>query len=248
MLIIIYPNCSYSNHMSKKRVVVVHQTSKCNAESIFAMKKILPKLGSYGIGIYACLDAPTTDGKCRGGKGTYLLIDFYLGRNEENINLDKYTSYDSTIITKFRGGVEYVVRDSNRALNFRYLKGDPPSYMYIEMRPRMTLIFGTTRLKARDIISHQELPKENHPDIADLGYYLWPDIPSARQYGNNGKETFLIADVFFTNPFENKSYFPNRNDYMKYDSFRGAYKDTCYFMVKYPQRIKNIHYIDGERP
>lgn len=247
MLIIVYPNHSFSNHMSKTRVVVVHQTSKSNAESIFAVKKLLPSPGSRGTGIYACYDAPTTDRKCRGGKGTYLLIDFYLGRSEKDIHLDQYPSYDSTINTKFNGD-EIIVRDSNRALNFRYLKGVKPSYMYIEMRPRMTLIFGTTRSKARQIISDQELPKENHPDIADIGYYLWPDIPSASKYGNSGNETFLVADVFFTKPFENKSYFPTRSDYMEYDSFRGVYKDTCYFMVKYPQRINNIHYIDGKKP
>lgn len=248
MLIVIYPNYSFASYMSKKRVVVVHQTSKCNAESIFAMKKILPFKGSRGKGIYACYDAPTTNHKCQGGKGTYLIIDFYLGNSKKNINLDNYSTYDSTINTEFNGD-EYVVRDSNRALNFRYLKGDKPSNMYIEMRPRMTLIFATTQSEAKQIIEKQELPKENHPDIADVGYYLWSDIPSASKFGNSGNETLLIADVFFTNPFENKKYFPSRNDYMNYDSFRGVYKEeTCYFMVKYPQRIKNIRYIDGKRP
>ena len=175
------------------------------------------------------------------------MIEFYLGRNGNDIDLDKDYRYDSTYITDLHG-LEIAIRSSDRALNIRYLKGYRPRNIWIEMRPRMPLIFGTTRNKAREIINRQELPTENHPNIAGVGYYLWPDIPSANDHGNSGRETFLVADVFFTNPFENRNYFPDTSDLQKYDSFRGAYKDTCYFMVKCKHRIARIHYIDGLRP
>lgn len=244
---VVYPYHSFAQHMSKTRIVGVHQTSLGNATSILYENKIYPRPGSRGCGIYACYNAPTTNHKCRGGKGTCLYMDIYLGKNTKNIDLDENSFYDSTINDKFNGD-EIIVRTSDRVLNIKYLNGDKPNNIWLEMRPRMLLIFGTTRSNARSILNNQEIPMENHPNIAGKGYYLWPDVPSATKYGNSGRETFLVADVFFTNTFENRSYLPQSSDLMKYDSFRGTYNETCYFMVKYSQRIKNIRFIDGVEP
>ena len=237
--------------MSTTRVVGIHQTCLQNAERICQDNCFIVNNGSVGFAIYLCFDAPTTDHKCS-KHGTYFIADVYRGHYTiiyRKSDMGKnYSNYNS-VINKALNGDEIVVFESDRVKNIRYLKGDRPRNIWINMRPRMTLIFGTSLLKARTIIEKQELPKENHPNIAGEGYYLWPDIPSAINYGSaKEKETFLVADVFFTNPFEKRNHFPTQEDLFRYDSFRGQYKETCYFMVKYPQRIANIHYIDGKRP
>lgn len=251
-IIIVYDIGPFKSQMSKTRIVGIHQTNLECAEKICQDNMLIPKCGAVGDAIYLCRDAPTTNGKAN-RNGTWLIADVYLGHYTyiyDRRDLKKnYSNYNSVIIMCFNSGEEIAVFKSNRVLNIRYLKGNRPRNIWINMRPRMALIYGTTLSEAKIINEKKEIPKENHPNIAGKGYYFWPDIPSAEKYGERSvKETFFVADVFFTNPFENRNNFPTQEDLLRYDSFRGQYKETCYFMVKYPQRIANIHYIDGKRP
>lgn len=117
------------------------------------------------------------------------------------------------------------------------------------MRPRMTLLYPTSASNARKYIHDQEIPVENRLDIAGRGHYFWVDVPSAKKYALYGSETILAADVYFTNPYENRDCLPYlKYDYPIYESFRGEYEDTYYFILKYSERIKNIQYIDGKDP
>ena len=243
-----YPTHAFASHESKTRKILVHQSSLTNVISMFNEKIIRPgQSGSRGKGIYACYNAPLTNRKAR-CNGTCIYFDGYLGKHEYNINLDKCPQYNSTTNTTFNGH-EVVIRSSDRALNFKYLKGDKPYNASFEMRPRMTLLYPTSKYNARRYIRDQEIPIEDRPDIAGRGHYFWVDVPSAQKNALYGSETILVADVYFTNPYENRSCLPNLiHDYPKYESFRGEYRDTYYFMVKYSERIKNIQYIDGVDP
>ena len=146
----------------------------------------------------------------------------------------------------------YVVQDSQRVKNIRYLDGTIPpgaDINNITMRDRMPLVFAATAQDAANIIRLQKIPFENRPDIAGNGIYLWQNIPDARRFQLNGAETFLIAEVHFNDScYENNNNLPSNHDLHKYETFRGNYQGTHYFMIKNPKRIEKIHYVGGTRP
>ena len=116
------------------------------------------------------------------------------------------------------------------------------------MRKRMPLIYATTAQEAAKIIKYQKIPKEDRRNIAGKGRYFWDNIPDARAYSISGNEIFLVADVYFVDCYQNKKSFPKYHDYKNYNSFRGDYQNTHYYMVKFSKNIENIHYISGVRP
>lgn len=264
------PNSKYSNHHNSRPVsrysnsqarhenttrrLMVHQTSPEFAASILASKRFLPSQRWDQIGsIYFAETVPETENKAQ-HKGTYLMADVYLGRYTGTDTKFDETNDNLTSIRHSKGtcneGLEYIIKDPQRALNIRYLDGIKPPGITIEMRDRMPLIYATNSNEAAQIIQSQKIPQENRHDIAGRGYYLWENIPDARKYqinGSNGAETFLVADVHFPYCFESQS-LPNKNDLSNYKSFRGTYQDTHYYMVHNPHYIVNIKYIAGTLP
>ena len=111
------------------------------------------------------------------------------------------------------------------------------------MRLRMPLIYATTAQEAAKIIKDQRIPSENRPNIAGKGRYFWENIPDARTYSMTGTETFLVADVYFPNCYENRKSFPHNHHYKQHDTFWGDFENTHYYMVKYNDQIERIHYI-----
>lgn len=245
---------SQASHENTTRKLMVHQTSPEFAASILTSKRFLPSTAWDQVGsIYFAETVPETENKAQ-HKGTYLMADVYLGRYTGNDTIFNESNSNLTSIRHEKGthseGLEYIIKDPERALNIRYLDGVKPSGITVEMRDRMPLIYATSAQKAAEIIKTQKIPKENRADIAGNGYYLWENIPDARKYqinGDNGAETFLVADVHFPYCYQSQS-FPNKSDYYNYKTFRGDYQDTHYYMVKNPYYIVHIKYIAGTLP
>lgn len=234
---------------NKTRRLLVHQTTPDAAASILGSQQFLP--GKEG-GIFFARTAPETDKKAR-TKGTYLMADVYLGHTEHvshNELKTKKSSSDSLILTEHESGKEYFVESSTRIKNIRYLDGIPPrGFDVIKFRKRMPLIYATTARKAADIIRDQRIDHENRSDIAGYGIYLWENIPDARNYSQSGNETFLAADVYFINVYQSLSHpFPTKKEYNEYDTFRGSFQNTRYYMVKHNAQIERLHFIGGIRP
>lgn len=234
---------------NKTRRLLVHQTTPEAAAAIIGSQKFLP--GREG-GIFFARNAPETDRKAR-TKGTYLMADVYLGHTEHvthNELKNKKSDSDSLILTEHESGKEYFVESSTRIKNIRYLDGIPPNgYNDVKFRNRMPLIYATTARKAADIIKNQRIDHENRDDIAGYGIYFWENIPDARNHSNTGKETFLAADVYFVKVYQSlKHPFPNKQEYNEFDTFRGNFQNTRYYMVKHNAQIEHLHFIGGMRP
>lgn len=242
---------SQSRHENTTRRLMVHQTSPEAAASILASKRFMPsktwdKIGS----IYFAETVPETENKAQ-HKGTYLMADVYLGKYTGTDTIFDGTNDNLTSIRHSKGtyneGLEYIIKDPERALNIRYLDGIKPPGITVEMRDRMPLIYATNSNDAAEIIKSQKIPAENRPDIAGAGYYLWENIPDAKKYQINGAETFLVADVHFPYCYQSKN-LPKVYDLSKYSTFRGDYKDTHYYMVSNQYYITHIKYIAGVLP
>lgn len=241
----------HAKHENITRKLMVHQTSPECAAAILSSQQFLPSQRWDQVGsIYFAENAPETENKAQ-KKGTYLMADVYLGVNTGNDTDFQSTADNITAIRnekgKYNEGLEYVIKDPNRARNIRYLDGIKPPGIIIEMRDRMPLIYATTKEKAAEILKNQIIPIENRPDMAGWGYYLWENIPDARKYSMSGTETYLAADVHFPYCFE-ENRFPNHYEYKNFSSFRGDFQDTHYYMVRFKYTIVNIRYISGVRP
>ena len=242
----------HSNSHSKEdktRRLMVHQTDPNAAASIHQSKIMRPGTGgALGAAIYFCKTMDGCDARAL-HHGTYLMADVYLGKTEANAHFNNNTGFDS-IVSGDKLPM-YVVNDSNRVRNVRYLDGTipPNTNIYnIEMRDRMPLIYAATAQNAANIIKKQKIPEENRSDIAGTGIYLWQNIPDAKRFALYGAETFLAAEVYFNDSCFQDTKFPKFHDLHKYETFRGNYQNTHYFMVKNPSRITKIHYIGGKRP
>ena len=241
---------TYHPKQNKSRRLMIHLTDPEAAASILKSQQMRPGTGGVlGAGIYFC---KTMDG-CQMRAlhhGTYLLADVYLGKTEKDLNLDH--KHQKTASTVSGDNLPmYAVNESDRVRNIRYLDGNIPpntNINHIEMRDRMPLIFAAEPNEAANIIHKQIIPTEDRPNIAGKGMYLWQNIPDAKKYSKSDATTYLAADVFFTNGYEGKSRMPSQIDINNYETFRGDYNGTHYFMVKNPQRIEKIHYIGGTRP
>lgn len=236
---------------NKTRRVMIHQTDPQAAASILSSGIMRPGSGgALGAAIYFC---KTMDGcamrACH--HGTYLMADVYLGKtvaNQSFGNTNNPTNFNAVV-----SGNQlpmYVVQDSDRVKNVRFLDGTIPPGVdvnNITMRDRMPLVYVTTAQNAANIIKQQKIPFENRPDIAGNGIYLWANVPDAQRFQLNGSETYLVAEVYFNNScYEGDK--PSYHDLHRYETFRGNYQGTHYFMIKNPKRIERIHYVGGTRP
>lgn len=233
---------------NKSRRLMIHLTDPQAAASILRSQTMLPGTGGLlGAGIYFC---KTMDG-CQMRalhSGTYLIADVYLGKTEKDLNLNNKQKGTASTVSGDRLPM-YAVNESDRVKNIRYLDGVIPpgtNINNIEMRDRMPLIFAAEPKEAASIIRYQKIPMENRSDIAGNGMYFWQNIPDAKKYSKSNATTFLAADVFFSNGYEGRK--PSQADLAKYETFRGDYNGTHYFMVLNPKRIEKIHYIGGTRP
>lgn len=255
------PNFDAESEIEKKnRRTLVHQTSPEAAMSILTSKKFIPtQRWDWIPSIYFSETAPDTDIQAQ-NFGTYLIADVYLGQyiaNDTNFFEISNNTNGETNVTAIRNskgnfneGLEYVIKDPNRILNIRYLDGIKPDDNSFEMHDCMPLIYMTNPQEAAKIIETQKIPVENRNDIAGSGYYFWDNIPDARKYkinSTNESETFIIADVHFPSCFE-LDRLPDQNDIQKYQTFRGKYQDTHYYMVKSDDCIEHIRYISGAFP
>lgn len=235
---------------STRRRVMIHQTDPNAAASILNSGVMKPGAsGALGGAIYFCKVMDGCDMRaCH--RGTYLMADVYLGKTVANQSFDSGNSGFDAVVSGDKLPM-YVVKDSNRVLNIRYLDGIiPPNtdVNKITMRDRMPLVYAATAQDAANIIKTQKIPFENRPEIAGRGIYLWQNIPDAKKFQKNGAETFLIAEVYFNDSCYEKSGLPNDYDLHKFETFRGDYEGTHYFMIKNPTRIERIHFVGGTRP
>lgn len=232
------------------RRLMVHQTDPQAAANILSTQIMRPGSGgAVGAGCYFCKSMDGCDSLAL-HNGTYLMADVYLGRTAPNANFGNSSGggFHSIIAHGTQTCPMYVVNDSNRVKNIRYFAGTRPPNITVQMRYRMPLIYATTKEEAEKIKNTQIIPKENRTDIAGEGIYLWENIPDAQRFAQHGAETFLVADVYFPNCFENFNQMPSHNDRDKYSTFRGNYQGTHYYMVKNIDQIERIHFIGGIRP
>lgn len=236
---------------NRSRRLMCHLTDPQAAASILKSQQMRPGTGGVlGAGIYFCKTMDGCDMRAL-HFGTYLLADVYLGKTEKDLNLNNKQQGTSSTVSGDKLPM-YAVNESDRVRNIRYLDGTiPPNtdVNKIEMRDRMPLIYAAEPQDAANIIRHQNIPEEDRSDIAGRGIYLWQNIPDAKKYSKPNATTFLAAEVYFNNSCC-EGRIPNKNDLYKYETFRGDYNGTHFFMVKgkYRKRIEKIHYIGGVRP
>ncbi|KAK8834947.1 hypothetical protein M9Y10_031487 [Tritrichomonas musculus] len=233
------------------RRLMVHQTDPNAAASILQSKQMRSGSGgALGAGIYFCKTMDGTDSRAL-HHGTYIMAEVYLGKTQKDLNLDNRPDNVGSTVSGDRLPM-YVVNQSDRVLNIRYLYGTLPPGVdvnNVELRDRMPLIYAAPPQDAANIIRYQKIPEEDRREIAGKGHYLWLNVNDAKQNAPKaGSTTFIAADVYFVDCFDNQNRMPGYHESKNYKSFRGNYKGTRYFMVKSNRNIARIHYIGGDRP
>lgn len=74
---------------------------------------------------------------------------------------------------------------------------------------------------------------------------LWQNVPDAQKYAKPGSTTFLAADAYFVDCYDNQSRMSGHNDRKHCKYFRGMNNRTHYFMIKSNKNVDRIHYIGG---
>lgn len=235
---------------NRSRRLMVHQTDPNAAASILNSKQMRTGSGgALGAGIYFCKTMDGTDARAL-HRGTYVMAEVYLGKTQKDLNLNNRPDDVGSTVSGDKLPM-YVVNESDRVLNIRYLAGTLPPGADInnfELRDRMPLIFAAPPQEAANIIRYRKFPKEDRKDIAGYGIYLWQNVPDAQKYAKQGSTTFLAADAYFVECFSNMNKMPGYNDRKYHKSFRGMYNGTHYFMIKSNKNVDKIHYIGGVRP
>lgn len=242
------------------RLSLIHQTDKASAESIVSSQNMIPGSGGlYGPGIYFANTIEACDAKAL-RKGVYLIADVYLGKvmkiskkkalslrlhkDPEASKKIRNKGYNSIYGHKQATGREYIVFDSERVKNIKYIYGERPSSYFAPPIKRYVLFWVADHLEAAQIVETQALPRYDGP--FGKGYYLFDSITDAKAHLGN-KETYLAADMKLVSYGELRPHqtLKSRSLPSHFQTLLGQKNEIKFFIAKKPELIKNIHYCGG---